>query len=48
MESGTDLHPASGPLLLGLAEYYRKTGDLQKAAAAEQKGKKFIAAQPTS
>jgi GWxTD domain-containing protein len=48
MESGTNLHPASGPLLLGLAEYYRKTGDLQKAAAAEQKGRKFIASQPTS
>ncbi len=48
MEAGADLHPSSGPLLLGLAEYYRKAGDLQKAAATEKKGKKFMAPQPTS
>jgi GWxTD domain-containing protein len=44
MESGTQLNPSSGPLLIALANYYRKAGDLQKAAAAEQKGKEFLAA----
>jgi tetratricopeptide (TPR) repeat protein len=48
MESGTHLKPSSGPLLLGLAEYYRKTGDLQRAGAAEQKGKQLMAAHPES
>ncbi len=48
METGTNLNPSSGPLLLGLAEYYRKTGETQKAAAAEQKGKQFMAAHPES
>ena len=48
MEAGTSLNPSSGPLLLGLAEYYRKTGETQKAAAAEQKGKQFMAAHPES
>jgi GWxTD domain-containing protein len=48
MESGTELHPSSGPLLLGLAEYYRKVGDSQKAAAAEQKGKRLLSPQPVS
>ncbi len=48
MESGTTLKPASGPLQLALSEYYRKTGNPQKAAAAEQKGKQFMAAHPES
>jgi GWxTD domain-containing protein len=47
METGTSLNPSSGPLLLGLAEYYRKSGEAQKAAAAEQKGKQ-LAAHPES
>ena len=48
MESGTALKPASAPLLLGLAEYYRKVGDLQKASAAEQKGKQLMGSHPES
>ena len=48
MESGASLKPASGPMQLGLAEYYRKSGEMQKAAAAEQKGKQLIAAHPES
>jgi len=48
LELGTTLKPASGPLQLALAEYYRKTGQTQKAAAAEQKGKQFLAAHPES
>jgi len=48
MEAGTNLNPSSGPLLLSLAGYYRKTGDERKAAAAEQKGKQFMAAHPES
>ncbi len=48
MESAASLKPGSGPLQLGLAEYYRKTGDLQKAAAAEQKGKQLMSAHPES
>jgi GWxTD domain-containing protein len=48
MESGTSLKPASGALLLGLADYYRKSGDLQKAAAAEQKSKRLNTSPPSS
>jgi tetratricopeptide (TPR) repeat protein len=48
MESGTNFHPSSGPLFIGLADYYRKSGDDQKAAAAERKGKQFLATPPTS
>jgi GWxTD domain-containing protein len=44
MESGTVLKPENGPLLLALAEYYRKNGDLEKAATTEEKGKKILAA----
>jgi GWxTD domain-containing protein len=48
MESGTHLNPASGPMLLGLAEYYRKAGEPQKAAAAEQKGRQLMSDHPES
>jgi GWxTD domain-containing protein len=48
MESGTHLNPGSGPMLLGLAEYYRKAGEPQKAAAAEQKGRQLLADHPES
>jgi GWxTD domain-containing protein len=48
LESGATLKPSSGPLQLALAGYYRKTGDIQKADAAEQKGKQFLAAHPES
>jgi len=37
----TEVKPSSRPLLLTLADYYRKAGDLQKAEVAEQKGKKL-------
>ena len=48
MESGTHLNPGSGPMLLGLAEYYRKAGEPQKADAAEQKGRQLISDHPES
>ncbi len=48
LESGTALNPSSGPLLLGLAEYYRKAGQPDKAAAAEKKGKQFLVVHPQS
>ena len=48
MESGTTMKPGSGPLLLALAEYYKKTGEAQKASAAEQKGKQLMTSHPDS
>jgi hypothetical protein len=48
MESGTTLNPKSGSLQLGLADYYRRTGNPDKAAAAEQRGKQLLAAIPAS
>ena len=48
MESGTKLNPGSGPMQLGLAEYYRKAGEPQKAAAAEQKGRQLMSNLPES
>ncbi len=48
MESGTTLHPNSAPLLMGLADYYRKTGNLDKAAAAERKRKQIVSGSPAS
>lgn len=48
MESGTTFKPSSGPLQLALAGYYRKAGELEKAAAAEKKGREFLAAHPES
>ena len=48
MEAGAHLYPGSGTMLLGLAEYYRKAGEPQKAAAAEQKGRQLISSQPAS
>lgn len=48
MESATTLRPKSGPLLLALAGYYRKAGNLEKASAAEQKGKQLMSAAPAS
>jgi GWxTD domain-containing protein len=42
-EAATQLNPSSGPLFLALADYYRRTGNPQKAAAAEEKGKKAAA-----
>lgn len=48
MESGIALRPASGPLLLALAQYYRKAGELQKADAAEHKGKQLLNSRPES
>jgi tetratricopeptide (TPR) repeat protein len=48
MESGTHLNPGSGPMLLGLAEYYRKAGESQKAAAAEQKARQLMSDHPES
>jgi hypothetical protein len=35
-------------MLLGLAEYYRKAGEPQKAAAAEQKGRQLMSDDPES
>jgi GWxTD domain-containing protein len=46
LETATRLNPSSGPLLLGLAGYYRKTGQSDKAAAAEEKGKQFLSSTP--
>jgi GWxTD domain-containing protein len=48
MESAAHLYPASGSMLLGLAEYYRKAGEPQKAAAADQKGRELISKHPES
>jgi Tfp pilus assembly protein PilF len=48
MESGAHLNPGSGPIQLGLAEYYRKAGEPQKAAAAEQKGRQLMSNHPES
>lgn len=48
MESGVHLNPGSGSMLLGLAEYYRKAGESQKAAAAEQKGRQLLSNHPES
>jgi GWxTD domain-containing protein len=48
MESATKLKPSSGSLQLGLAEFYRRAGELQKAAAAEQKGKSLNSTVPPS
>ena len=48
MESGAALKPSSAPLLLGLAKYYREAGDLQKASAAEQKGRQLMTTHPES
>jgi tetratricopeptide (TPR) repeat protein len=48
MESAAHLKPDSGPMLLGLAEYYRKAGDPKKAAAAEQKGRQLMSNHPES
>jgi GWxTD domain-containing protein len=48
LESGTTLNPKSAVLQLALADYYRKSGNLEKAAAAERKGKKLMTAGPAS
>jgi tetratricopeptide (TPR) repeat protein len=48
MESGTTLNPNSAPLQLGLADFYRKTGNLQKAEAAEKRGKQLMSTSPSS
>lgn len=47
MESGANLNPKSASLQLALAEYYKKSGNPEKAAAAEQKGKKLMVASST-
>jgi GWxTD domain-containing protein len=48
MESGATLNPKSASLQLGLAAYYRRTGNPDKAAAAEQRGKQLMSASPAS
>ena len=48
MESATALNPKSATLQLALSEYYLKSGNREKAAAAEQRGKQLMAASQRS
>jgi GWxTD domain-containing protein len=48
MEAASRQKPSSGPLLLGLAEYYRKTGDSARADEVERKGRALMATAPAS
>jgi tetratricopeptide (TPR) repeat protein len=48
MEAASQQKPSSGPLLLGLAEYYRKAGDAARADETERKGRALMAATPAS
>ncbi len=47
MESGVTLNPKSATLQLGLADYYRRIGQAEKATAAEKRAKQLMAS-PTS
>lgn len=48
MQAASRQKPSSGPLLLGLAEYYRKTGDTARAEESERKGRALMTAAPAS
>ncbi len=49
LESALNVKTGSGPLYLALASYYQRSGDLQKAAELERKGKSLMAqTSPTS
>jgi GWxTD domain-containing protein len=48
VESAAAARPSSGTLQLALAGYYRKSGEADKAALAERKGKQLMAPPPAS